>query len=116
MDRTTEIFKWIFGTAKAMAENSCPQYELYFLSCSNDDLSEEAIHVRKEHEARGAKNVRDNLSKRYTTLQDVWRFLTTDHDFYSAAKLVKKGKEGAIAQSSNYNSALKDSYGAKLSN
>jgi len=112
MDRTREIFQWIFGAENTALQGSSHPYELYFLSCSNDGLSEEAIHARKEHEERGARNVKENLSKRYITLQDIWAFLTTDHDFYSAEKLAKKGtSEGAIL-SSNNNAALKNSYGA----
>jgi hypothetical protein len=111
MDRTKEIFKWIFGAKNSALRDNSDQYELHFLSCSNDGLSEEAIMARKEHEERGSKNVKDILSKRYVTLQDVWSFLTTEHDFYSAVKLVKKGKQGASAQS-NSSGALKNSYGA----
>jgi len=115
MDRTREIFQWIFGAENTALKASSHPYELYFLSCSNDGLSEEAIHARKEHEERGARNVKESLSKRYVTLQDIWAFLTTDHDFYSAEKLAKKGttnSEGSILPSNN-NAALKSSYGAE---
>jgi hypothetical protein len=65
-------------------------YEIFYLSCSNVGLSSEAIEARRSHEERGESNVRTILEKEYTTLQDVFRFLTTKHDFYTAKKLVDR--------------------------
>lgn len=94
VDRAEAIFQWIFGDG----------YQLYFLACSNDGLSEEAVAARREHEARGAKNVRENLSIEYTTLREVWSFLTSAHDFYNASKLAmpKKAKMEDLALMQSY--------------
>jgi len=102
---------WIFAAKNSAIRDSTDQYTLHFLSCSNDGLSTEALLARKEHEERGTKTIKDVLSQRYVTLQDVWTFLTTEHDFYSAVKLVKKGREISSFQSKN-SDALKNSYGA----
>eukprot|EP00591_Stephanopyxis_turris_P002501 CAMPEP_0195513792 /NCGR_PEP_ID=MMETSP0794_2-20130614/5364_1 /TAXON_ID=515487 /ORGANISM="Stephanopyxis turris, Strain CCMP 815" /LENGTH=255 /DNA_ID=CAMNT_0040641893 /DNA_START=250 /DNA_END=1017 /DNA_ORIENTATION=- len=106
MDRTKAIFDWIFGI-----DNS--KYNLHYLSCDNTGLSDEAVHAREEHEARGERNVRTILSQRYTTMKDVWTFLTTDHDFFAADKLVKRALHNDLsnAASASASSALKDSYG-----
>ena len=107
--RSAAIFDWIFH-APSVYDGS-PKYELYFLSVSNIGLSQDALISRKEHEARGEANVHNVLAKEYTTLQDIWRFLTTKHDFYSAEKLVQRATNMDIDRSDNL---LKMSYGRKV--
>jgi hypothetical protein len=63
---------------------------MYYLSCDNVGLTNDAIEARRAHEARGERNVLDNLSRTYVTLRDVWKFLVTEHDFYSASGLVRR--------------------------
>ena len=63
---------------------------MYYLSCNNVGLSDDAIEARLAHERRGQSNVQSILAKEYTTLHDVFRFLTTKHDFYTASKLVER--------------------------
>lgn len=108
--RSKAIFDWIFhvpSTHDDSAEENAP-YELYYLSCNNVGLSMDALESRKSHEARGEVNVRTKLAKQYTTLKGVWDFLTENHDFYAANKLVKKalGDKGTGADN-----LLKASYG-----
>ena len=93
--RSKAIFDWIM-TVPSTSESSSgtpiatTEYEMYYLACNNIGLSNDALLSRKQHESRGEKNVRTKLAVEYTTLHDVWNFLTTKHDFYSAEKLVQR--------------------------
>jgi len=115
MDRTKAIFDWIFHAKnEAIISSSSIPYELYYLSCDNVGLTPEAIRVRKEHEARGTRNVCNHLSTEYISLKDVWTFLTQHHDLYNAKKLAER----AARDSSNddpKSDLLKQSYGAHAS-
>lgn len=105
MERSKAIFDWIFGVGSN-------NYELYYLSTPNDGLSQEALEVRRQHEARGKKTVLTKLSKQYTTLPAVLEFLTSNHDFYSASKLVERAATSAASNVFDPRSvALKLSYG-----
>jgi len=110
MERTKAIFDWIFGVSRmGSAEYG---YELYYLSCDNEGLSSEAIAARAEHEAKGAKNVRDKLAKEYNSLRGVLQFLTEKHDFYSATKLSQQAIQTQLQSDLDPKSAaLKRSYG-----
>jgi hypothetical protein len=110
MERTKAIFDWIFGVSRmGTAEYG---YELYYLSCDNEGLSSEAIAARAEHEAKGAKNVRDKLAKEYNSLRGVLQFLTEKHDFYSATKLSQRAIQTQLKSDLDPRSAaLKRSYG-----
>lgn len=104
MERTKEIFVWIFG----MAGNN--KYERNYLSSDNVGLTDTGLHVRQEHEARGAKNVRQNLVPQLQTLNDVWMFLNQQHGLYAAAKLSYRAQTTGQRKSSD--ASLKESYGA----
>ena len=105
MERSKAIFDWIFGVGSN-------NYELYYLSTPNDGLSQEALEVRRQHEARGKKTVLTKLSKQYTTLPAVLEFLTSNHDFYSASKLVERAATSTASNVFDPRSvALKLSYG-----
>ena len=84
--RSKAIFDWIFSVPSELPSN----YKMYYLSCKNVGLTVDAIHARRSHEGRGESNVRSKLAGEYTTLHDVFRFLTTKHDFYTASKLVNR--------------------------
>lgn len=86
IQRSKSIFDWIFSVPSERPSN----YEMYYLSCENAGLTPDAIRARRSHEARGESNVKSHLVEEYTTLQDVFRFLTTKHDFFTASKLVKR--------------------------
>jgi hypothetical protein len=103
--RSKAIFDWIYGVPSSPPSSSSSsttvksdddhrQYEMFYLSCNNIGLTTEAIDARKAHEMRGEMNVRTKLSVQYKTLHDVWTFLTRDHDFYSASKLVERAMAG----------------------
>ncbi|KAL3816664.1 hypothetical protein ACHAXA_003854 [Cyclostephanos tholiformis] len=94
--RTKAIFDWVFGAPISSSSSTTSTtkhrrrggYEMYYLSCDNVGLTNDAIEARRAHEARGERNVLDNLSRTYVTLRDIWKFLVTEHDFYSASGLV----------------------------
>jgi hypothetical protein len=102
MERTKESFDWIFGIGSN-------EYELFYLSSENVGLTDTGLRVRQEHEAKGAKNVRQNLAPQHLTLKDVWAFLNQQHSLYTAAKLFKRAQATDQRKSSD---TLKESYGA----
>ena len=105
--RSKAIFDWIFHTTTP--DGSTANYELYYLSCNNIGLADDAVEARRVHEARGESNVKTKLAPKYPTLEGVWTFLTTHHDFYSASKLAKRGAGGG--NDVGKDSLLKLSYG-----
>ncbi len=111
--RTKAIFDWIFSVPVTKGGPST-NYELFYLSCNNVGLSNEAVEARRSHERRGEANVVGNLARQYTNLNSVLGFLTTNHDFYAAKKLVRQstGDENGEKRSGNL---LKLSYGQKSS-
>jgi hypothetical protein len=104
MERTKEIFDWIFGIGNN-------KYELFYLSSENVGLTEKGLHARMEHEASGTKSVRENLALQHVTLKDVWAFLHQQHDLYTAAKLSYRA--GLTTSQRKTPDALKESYGAE---
>lgn len=104
-----------------MPSEHAADYELFYLSCKNVGLDQDAIEARKTHEAKGETNVR-NLAKKYTTLLGVFEFLTTKHDFYTASKLVDKAtdsrrervKDGLLEMSYGKDSASHKSIAIKV--
>jgi len=111
MERTKSIFDWVFGVPNTAFQSDSP-YKLYYMSCNNTGLSDEAVLARKEHEAKGKLNVETKLSQQYTTLRDVWKFLNTQHDFYSALKLaIRAQADTTNISDDNRSSMLKASYG-----
>ena len=108
IQRSKAIFDWVFSVPSSRPTN----YEMYYLSCNNVGLSNEALASRKEHEARGEANIRTKLAIQYTTLHDVWEFLVKNHDFYSAEKLVSRGlNNGGNDMNERSDNLLKLSYG-----
>ena len=97
--RSKAIFDWIM-TVPSTSESSSgtpiatTEYEMYYLSCNNIGLSNDALLSRKQHESRGEMNVRTKLAVEYTTLHDVWNFLTNKHD--SAEKLVQRSMGAGV--------------------
>ena len=81
MNRTNVIFDWVFQ-ASDINKNETNDYKLYYLSCPNVSLSDDAIQTRKAHEAKSERNVRENLSVKYKSMQDIWMFLTSQHDLH----------------------------------
>jgi len=110
MDRTKSIFDWVFqapGLDGIMPESL---YRLSYLATENIGLSDEALLSRMEHEKKGAASVK-RLSVQYPSLKDIWLFLVSKHDFYSASKLVAKTKKANATPLNGINSVLKESYG-----
>jgi len=116
MDRSKAIFDWVFQAPVVVdGQPITPPYSLSYMATENVGLSQEAIESRVQHEQKGAKNIREKISMEYTSLRDIWRFLTQKHDFYSASKLVDRAKRADEVQGQSNDkgsSALKESYGA----
>ena len=110
--RTKAIFDWIFD-APLTPSSSSSSYKMYYLSCNNVGLDNEAVSARRAHEIRGEANVRHNLAPTYPTIQDVWTFLVTKHDFYCATKLVERSL--VLVNDDSSNAMLKLSYGKTTS-
>lgn len=114
--RSKAIFDWIFEAPSSSSSstlefnNDHQEYEMFYLSCNNVGLTPEAIDARKAHELRGEMNVRTKLSVQYKTLHGVWKFLTKEHDFYSASKLVERAiaTTTSSARSSEVDSSMQD--------
>jgi uncharacterized SAM-binding protein YcdF (DUF218 family) len=116
MSRTAAIFDWIFlGCSQKSGKNGRQKrddtYELYYLSSQNVGLSEDAINARREREEQSAKNVRENLAKKYTTMAKVWKFLNSEHSLYTASKLVERGRGSGVDGGAS--EMVKKSYGLK---
>lgn len=104
MDRTKVIFDWIFGIGN-------DDYELYYLESKNVGLTAQGLEARRQHEQRGAKSVKHNLSRQFTTLKEVWGFLNHKHDLYAALKLADRARQADVSKAPS--ESLKESYGAK---
>lgn len=92
MERTKLIFDWIFNAPFSETDlSSGSTYELYYLSAPDIGLSEEAIEARKLKESKSASTVKNILSKKYDTVEKIFNFLTSEHSFYTASKLVERG-------------------------
>jgi hypothetical protein len=78
----------------------------------DDGLSDEALQVRAEKEAKSADTVKNVLSKKYTSLHDIWVFLTHQHSFYNAKQLVDRANMIIDDRRDKHFQALRQSYGA----
>lgn len=111
MRRTKLIFDWIMNVQGGSTSTS-NHYELYYLSVPDKGLSDVAIAARKKKELKSAENVKNVLIEKYTSLEDVFDFLTQKHSFYNAKSLVDRANRvGNSSDSKNVMSNLKLSYG-----
>jgi len=109
MPRSKAIFDWIYSLSVDENDKNRIDYTLHYLTCRDTGMSSEALKARYAHEKKQETNIRSNLVPRITNMKEAWSFLSHDHGFYTAQKLVERGK-GKIIQSSD---ALKGSYGAE---
>jgi len=132
MSRTAAIFDWIFVSCSSSSSTSSSSsaaggsrrqdrrhhgkdgsdgggYNLYYLSSPNVGLSSEVIEARRQREEESAKNIRDHLTKQYTTLADVWAFLTREHSLYTASSLIDRSR-GSV-KDAMASDVIKRSYG-----
>ena len=120
MDRTKLIFDWIFhaplsgnttaSTTTTTSNKKEEPYKLYYYAVPDVGLSPSAIEARTQKEQKSANTVKNILSQKYTTIEDIFHFLTMEHSFYTASKLVERGMstggdEGVV------NKLVQDSYG-----
>ncbi len=114
MERTKLIFDWIFHAPKSDTDcnndvNSS-NYELYYLPAPDKGLTKEAIQARKKKESKSASTVKNILSQKYNSIEKVFDFLTTEHSFYTASKLVERGMDDGSDQDA-VSQLVQDSYG-----
>ncbi len=106
MARTQKIFDWVYSV-----DTPSRPYELYYLQSPNVGMASQVIKARKEREAASSKSV-DHLSKQYTTLKQVYEFLTRQHALYTAYKLVDRGRATPKdVRDSSIREDVKKSYG-----
>lgn len=106
MSRTQKIFDWIY-----FVDPPTVPYDLYYLQSPNVGMASQVITARKERETSSSKSV-DHLSKQYTTLKQVYEFLTRQHALYTATKLVDKGRATSKeVQDASIQEDVKKSYG-----
>jgi hypothetical protein len=89
MTRTAAIFDWIFLGCSSEQQRG-DTYNLYYLSSPNVGLTPEAIEARRQREMESARNIEENLAKKYTTLPNVWKFLNNEHSLYTASHLIQR--------------------------
>jgi hypothetical protein len=117
MSRTVKIFDWIFSvpadsTTSTESLKWQSAYEMYYLESPNFGMDQEVVAARKEREASSSKSV-DYLSKKHSTLRQVYEFLTRHHSLYTANKLVDRGRATANdVKQGSVKDAVKRSYGA----
>ena len=119
MTRTEAIFDWIFSlpathsVSHSQARKSKQdRYHLYYLASPDTGLSADAVDARARKESQSLKQVQEHAAQ-YTTLPDVWAFLTHHHGLYTTGQLVdrargKQQKDG----SADMADLVKKSYGA----
>ncbi len=117
MDRTKLIFDWIFhapmnGVSGGNSEGGAKSYELYYLAVPDVGLTESAIKARKEKEQKSANTVKNILSQKYSSIEHIFDFLTKEHSFYTASKLVQRGMDdGSKSNQDAVGKLIQDSYG-----
>lgn len=117
MSRTVKIFDWIFSvpadsTTSTESLKWQSAYEMYYLESPNFGMDQEVVAARKEREASSSKSV-DYLSKKHSTLRQVYEFLTRHHSLYTANKFVDRGRATANdVKQGSVKDAVKRSYGA----
>lgn len=106
MSRSQKIFDWIY-----FVDTPTVPYELYYLQSPNVGMASQVITARKEREASSSELV-DFLSKEYTTLKQVYKFLTRHHALYTATKLVGRGRATSKeVEDASIQEDVKKSYG-----
>eukprot|EP00554_Chaetoceros_debilis_P012915 CAMPEP_0194114932 /NCGR_PEP_ID=MMETSP0150-20130528/21949_1 /TAXON_ID=122233 /ORGANISM="Chaetoceros debilis, Strain MM31A-1" /LENGTH=189 /DNA_ID=CAMNT_0038805279 /DNA_START=415 /DNA_END=981 /DNA_ORIENTATION=- len=118
MKRTKCIFDWVMNVPSVHGPTlpSSQKYELNYLSVPDYGLSEEAVKIRNEKENKSADNVEKILSRKYTTLSEVFEFITGEHAFYSAEKLVNRANTVINPDDAKKLEMLRQSYGGSISN
>jgi len=120
MDRTKLIFDWIFGAAapggssKSSSSSSSSKYKLSYLSTPNVGLSEQAVTARIEREQSSASNLRTKIIPGYSSLDEIYNFITQEHALYNAAALSQRGRGGGGGGGSGTDGVdnnIKQSYG-----
>lgn len=88
MARTRAIFDWIFGLDPQGSE----RYKLFYLQSSTVGMSDEALLARQSMEAESETKVHE-LATTYRSMDQVWWFLNSKHDLYSAGGLIERAND-----------------------
>lgn len=116
MKRTRSIFDWVMNVPGIHdPTSSSHKYELNYLSVPDYGLSKEAVKIRNEKENKSADNVEKILSRKYTTLSEVFEFITGEHAFYNAEKLVDRANTVINPDDAKKLEMLRQSYGGSIS-
>lgn len=99
MPRTKAIFEWIFGLDNA-------GYNLIFLQSPDKGLRKEAIAARQAKEATSLESI-SSFREKFTSLEQVWKFMNERHAMYTASKLVGRARENRLPGMTNI---VKESY------
>ncbi len=83
---------------------------IYYYAVPDVGLSERAVSARKEKEQKSITTIQNILRKKYTTIEEIFTFLTQEHSFYTASKLVERGMDDGSSNSS-VDKFVQDSYG-----
>lgn len=113
MNRTMAIFNWIFGlsTGQPLPPQQQQQqrpYELHYLASPDVGLTSEAVQARRDREHASLVRVHE-YAQSYTTLAQVYHFLTTQHGLYTSNKLIERA---STASSEGTSDLVKKSYGS----
>ena len=100
MPRTEAIFEWIFGLDHG-------GYNLVFLQSPDKGLGKEAVAARQAKEAKSLESI-SSLREKFTSLEQVWKFINEQHAMYSASKLVGRARESRLPATTKL---VKESYG-----
>jgi len=92
MERSRAIFDWVFGAPSGREGAVGAGYEIRYLPAPDVGLTGEEVASRKAREDKSAVNVRTKLAPKYPALSDVLKFLTTQHDLYSAKGLIARSQ------------------------
>lgn len=79
MPRTESVFRWIFSLSPLPLK-----FDLDFLSVSNEGMDETALNARRNAEKVNLEKL-ETTKKRIHDMQDLHRWLFSEHDAYRAA-------------------------------
>lgn len=93
MERTQEVFNWVFNLPKGSgetAEQNGAKYELYFFATENTELSETQVLARRDKEVDSLELFRTKTAKNYTNMSQLARFMFTEHMAYACEGMMER--------------------------
>jgi len=105
MARSKAIFDWIMLSIDPIG------YKTTYLASKDIGLSPAALEARRDKEDASLKSI-ERFAQQYRTMKDVYHFLTHEHAFYTAHKLVELASP-AHGDEKGVSDLIKKSYGGK---